>query len=46
MKYTEQDREDYIKFLQKEIKEENKQPKTIAKMYNLIRLNEDLKGMK
>lgn len=45
MSFSEQDRKDYQQFLKRQLREEKKKPQTIAKMFNLNNLYEDLKNL-
>lgn len=40
-----QDKKDYVQYLSKEIREENKKPVSIAKMVNINNLQADLNSM-
>lgn len=40
-----QDKEDYVQYLTKEIREENKKPVSIAKMVNINNLHADLNSI-
>ena len=43
--WTEQDKQDYVQHLKREVREENKKPVTIAKMFNLSNLHADLNNL-
>lgn len=40
-----QDKEDYVQHLRRELREENKKPVTIAKMFNIDSLTSDLNNL-
>ena len=45
MEFNEQDKQEYITYLKRSIREENRQPESIAKKFNLNNLRRDLEEM-